>query len=236
MKKSFLLIVAVAATLFIISCGKQAEKDYSIAKELYDKKDYPVALENLDEAIEKNPKFSEAYFLRAKIKALIGDRSGALRDLDSTIKYNPKNYSALYQRGKAKAFEKNFDGAIRDYNKTLKVNPKLPDVLFDRGFAKYTQGDYFGAIDDYTRSLGLNPTAVAYCNRAIANDELGENIAALKDYNKAILINPKFAEAYFNRGSLKFEQSDVKGACEDWLKAADLGIEDARDLVKKHQQ
>ncbi len=236
MKKSLLLIFAITATLLVISCGKQAENDYNIAKELYYKKDYSVALQQLNKVLEQDPKFSEAYFLRAKIRSLTGDKAGAMMDLDSTIKLNPKNYTALYQRGKAKASEKNFDGAIRDYNKSLKLNPKLPEVLFDRGFAKYIQGNIFGAIDDYTRSLGMNPTAAAYCNRAIANDDLGEDLAAMKDYTKAIALNPNFAEAYFNRGSLKFEQNDIKGACEDWLKAAGLGLEGAADLAKKYSK
>ncbi|MEI6088815.1 MAG: tetratricopeptide repeat protein [bacterium] len=236
MKKSVLLLLAVSAILFVVSCGTTPEEYYKTAQSQYDEKNYIEALTNLNKAIEKDVKFSDAYFLRTKVKAKTGDLTGAMKDLDLAIKYNPKNYSALYQRGLAKAQERNYEAAIRDYDKTLKLNPKLPDALFSRGFARYSLGDYYGAIDDYTRSLDMNQSAAVFCNRAIANDDLGENIAAMRDYSKAILINPKFAEAYFNRGSLKFEENDVQGACQDWQIAADLGLEPAKEMLAKYKK
>ncbi len=44
---------------------------------------------------------------------------------------------------------------------------------------------------------------MAYCNRAIAKSDLGLHKEAIKDYDKAIYLNPYFAIAYYNRGVKK---------------------------------
>jgi tetratricopeptide (TPR) repeat protein len=236
MKKGILLLFAVSAILFLASCGKKPEELYKTAQNLFDQKNYLESLDNLNKAILKNPKYGEAYFLRAKVKAITGDFKGGLQDLDSTVKYNPNSYVALYMRGLARAKQKDYDGAISDYNRTLKINPNLPDVLFNRGFAKYSEGDLYGAIDDYTRSLGIHQSASAYCNRGIVNDDIGENMAAMKDYSKAILIAPRFAQAYFNRANLKYELKDLEGAKLDWQVAANLGLKPAQEMLKKYSK
>ena len=57
---------------------------------------------------------------------------------------------------------------------------------------------------------------------------------AINDLNKAIDIDPEYKVAYYNRGVTKYELKDLKGACEDWKKAAELGDEDAAELLKEH--
>ena len=46
----------------------------------------------------------------------------------------------------------------------------------------------------------------------------------MNDCNTAIGLNPDYAEAYLNRGIVKEVMKDFKGACEDFTKAASLGI------------
>ncbi len=49
--------------------------------------------------------------------------------------------------------------------------------------------------------------------------ELGDYRSAIEDYNKAIKIIPKFAEAYYGRGLAKGKLGDYRGAIEDYNKA-----------------
>ena len=44
-------------------------------------------------------------------------------------------------------------------------------------------------------------------------------------------IDPNYSSAYLNRGVAKENLGDMKGACADWRKAAELGDEEAKKLV-----
>lgn len=67
-------------------------------------------------------------------------------------------------------------------------------------------------------------------------DVLGQSkdyIGAIKHYTKAIELNPKYAEAYLERGLLRYGvQDDQEGALEDLNKAAELGDSRAYNNIK----
>ena len=62
--------------------------------------------------------------------------------------------------------------------------------------------------------------------------EFKDYYGAISDYTKAIEIDPKYADVYRNRGISKELIEDMKGACADWRKASDLGVEDAANWVR----
>jgi hypothetical protein len=53
-----------------------------------------------------------------------------------------------------------------------------------------------------------------------------------RDYDLALLINPKYANALLNRGITKQQMRDDPGACEDWAEAAGLGAALAEQYLK----
>jgi len=76
--------------------------------------------------------------------------------------------------------------------------------------------------------------AVAYNNRGSARDDLGRTKAALADYNQAILTDPSYAEAYYNR-SYAFEKMKLwPRALADAIRAAELQPNDETYLQREH--
>jgi tetratricopeptide (TPR) repeat protein len=59
------------------------------------------------------------------------------------------------------------------------------------------------------------------------DDDSSLNVA-MESYTEAIKINPKFKEAYFNRGLVKHDLRDYSGAMADFNKAIELGFEDVK--------
>ena len=59
----------------------------------------------------------------------------------------------------------------------------------------------------------------AYCGRGTAKGNKGDYDGAIADFDRAIAINPNYAEAYYNRGLVKAEQGDYDGAIADYDRA-----------------
>jgi tetratricopeptide (TPR) repeat protein len=185
------------------------------------------AVAQFNRAVELNPRYVIAYFMRAIAKDQLNDQQGALADYNKAISLNPKYAEAYYNRGLLKEDKLNDpQGALADYNKAIALNPKDSAAYYNRAILKKDQlNDPQGALADYNKAIALNPKlALAYVNRGnLKKDQLNDPQGALADYNKAIALNPKLALAYNNRGNLKKDQlNDSQGALADYNKAIAL--------------
>ena len=85
------------------------------------------------------------------------------------------------------------------------------------------------AIQDYDMAIQLDPNdAMAYANRGIAYDELGEDQLAIHDFDKAIQLNPNYTKAYFERGSAYNKQGEWELAIQDFGDVIRLAPNDVR--------
>ncbi len=65
-------------------------------------------------------------------------------------------------------------------------------------------------------------TAEDYMKQATVRAEEGDYVGAVQSYNQAILLDPGYARAYGNRGLVKANLGDKRGAIADCQKAAQL--------------
>ena len=188
---------------------------------------YNGAISDFTKAIEINPQDADAYYNRGKAKHKLEDYDGAISDFTKAIEINPQHADAYYNRGNAKHKLEDYDGAISDYTKAIEINPQDADAYNNRGWIKEKLKVYNGAISDFTKAIEINPQdADAYYNRGKAKHKLEDYDGAISDYTKGIEINPSFAVAYSARGITKgIGFKDIKGACDDFKKAASLGYQ-----------
>lgn len=103
-----------------------------------------------------------------------------------------------------------FDATFDAYGGSVPQSPNYPDLdsskaeyYFDKGLECYEKGDLSGSIFNWTLSITIDPqNPNAYYSRAIVKSELYTWKSAMKDYDKAIEIAPKFASAILNRGAM----------------------------------
>jgi tetratricopeptide (TPR) repeat protein len=180
-----------------------------------------LAIQEFGKAIQINPKYQYAYYVRAYAYQQVQDFQKSLVDYNQAILLNPKISTAYYNRANLKKDNLNdIEGALADYNQAILLNPKFSDVYVNRANLKAGKlNDIEGALADYNQAILLNPKdSDVYVNRAnLKADKLNDFQGALTDYNQAILLNPKDSTAYNNRANLKANKlNDIEGALADY--------------------
>jgi tetratricopeptide (TPR) repeat protein len=88
--------------------------------------------------------------------------------------------------------------------------------------------DQFNAmIDDLVSYIENGSIALEYSNKGIAKAKAGDYKGAIKDFTRAIEINPDYAGAYNDRGIAKRLSGDYAGAIEDCTKAIEINPDHA---------
>ena len=107
-----------------------------------------------------------------------------------------------------------FKGAISDLTKAIEADPKYSSAYVLRGLAKFNTGDYQGAISDYTDAMKADPRYTGQTRLRIQS-YTGDVV----NIERAVQVDSRFLEAYFNRGLAKAAIEDFRGAIEDFTSA-----------------
>lgn len=111
---------------------------------------------------------------------------------------------------------RNFQGAIINFNQAITLRPDFERAYYNRGATKFEMKDYNGAIADFDKALTIVQGADSYFSRGQAKYALGNKVGAAEDYTKTVEIKSDYAQAFYYRGGIKFENKDYKAAIEDF--------------------
>ncbi|MDW8020719.1 MAG: tetratricopeptide repeat protein [Chloroherpetonaceae bacterium] len=144
---------------------------------------YAEARQNLDAAIEQDPKNAELFYYRGLCKAKLKDDTGAIDDFTKSIrlKASPLTY---YERGLAKARFRRYNEAIYDFDNAIELDRKFAFAYYARARAKLAQGQQSEAVLDLTRAQLLGCEPAAYLLSQII--EKSETLDSLRIY-----VNPE---------------------------------------------
>ena len=100
---------------------------------------------------------------------------------------NPKNFAALLAAGKAALMLGDAQSAAGFFGRAEEVNPNSPLAKAGMGAALVATGDPRGALTHFARAQQLGASAVSFgCDRGLAYDLLGQQVAAQTDYRAAM--------------------------------------------------
>ncbi|KAJ3324940.1 cytochrome c oxidase subunit 1 [Boothiomyces sp. JEL0866] len=151
--------------------------------------------QDLNYAIELDPKFFDAYLTRAAYYESKGQYQKAIVDCDEALKIEPTSIRAHILRGDSKCKLNQYAIAIMDYTKAATIDKTSYFAFFNRAMAFESSGDLQNAIKDYSIVLLLNEKNLnAFRQRAILYWKLGDNENALYDFVEAVKISPSEAK------------------------------------------
>ena len=182
---------------------------------------YQKGMNNLTEIINRNPDNAESYYYRGIAGNIFGELEDQQRSPDTSQK--------LYHR------------AIHDFTHAIELKLRRLRVHNLRGQTKHllakleTKQDktetaqilYQEIISDSDNALRLKEKCAA-CRSAIhftsgaAQAALENYDASIEDYNNALELNPKYIQAYINRGKAKQALGQHEAAEADFSIAKDL--------------
>ncbi len=96
-----------------------------------------------------------------------------------------------------------------------------------RGEARAKAGDETQALTDFEAAVRLGGAWRAVHNRGVSYAAAGRMKEALADFERTIELNPRYPNAYYNRGELRYREEDYPGAIDDYTQALALGPPDA---------
>lgn len=100
--------------------------------------------------------------------------------------------------------------------------------FLDNGIYDIQDGKFDSAIENINKSIELKRDwEISYFYRAVARQAMEKYDDAMLDYTKALQINPKMTDAYYNRAKITLsrkdiENPDIAGAVKDLEKALEL--------------
>jgi tetratricopeptide (TPR) repeat protein len=116
---------------------------------------------------------------------------------------------------------------ISDFSNAIRLKPDYKEAYFYRASAYRNYKDYNNALLDINYAISLDSLNVDYYDlQGLIFIDLSEHTKAFNSFNKAIKINPEYAQAYYHRGIMKnMLESNIpaKSGCSDIKKAKSLG-------------
>ncbi len=127
---------------------------------------------------------------------LVGGIEACNEALDTKMSASDRA-STLVNRAMMRSMSRDFAGALADYTAALQIGERVADIYTNRSAVYLSLARYDDAKADATKALGLHASRpeIAYFNRAVADEKLGDIRGAYEDYKAALAANPDFKTA-----------------------------------------
>ncbi|MDZ7961221.1 MAG: tetratricopeptide repeat protein [Aulosira sp. DedQUE10] len=189
---------------------------------------YLEAIADLNQAIQLQSNFGEAYSDRCLAYLQLQEYHQAIVDCTQAINLSPENAEAYLNRGLANYRQQDYLSAIADYQRAIALKPYEFRAYYNLALAHAATNKYLEAIVDYNLALSqISPSANLlladiYNDRGLARLQLQDFEAAMADFSKAIQLDANDYRAYFNRGCACGRKGDNFGALRDFSKVIRL--------------
>ncbi|BBM87715.1 tetratricopeptide repeat protein [Candidatus Uabimicrobium amorphum] len=225
------------AELSILVDAKDPKGYYYRGISLGKKYKHQQAVKSFSYAIERNPKYWEAFYNRGATYLALGNSAKAAEDFQRVLKIK-KHAPTYYELGKIYNQQKKTKKAYEFFSKAIKEDPTLAGAYYERGKIHDKRNNFIEASEDYKKAMTLDRALApkvsalydksnsyisqqAYIYLEMGQDyqQYGELQEAMNFYKKSLILNPKLYLAFLYQGQILHIQKKYKKAIESYKKA-----------------
>jgi tetratricopeptide (TPR) repeat protein len=181
--------------------------------------EYEQALDSFTRAIELDPAYADAYYIRGALSSFLADYDVAVADFTHVIELAPNFPDVYFDRGQAYYYQSDLTQAQADFDQYI----ELAGVN-----AAQERLDFIAQIErDQALVAGPAPTtAQGFYDRASAYNRLRDFDAAIADLTQALELDPDYTDAYVNRAGIHQLQENYQQAIADYTQALEQTPDD----------
>jgi len=197
-----------------------------------------VRLNRLDEALEQlisithaEPENVAMLLQAAHVAYMLEDYDQMKSLCEQALAVDGENAMANYMTAQAALGQNDLINGIARLTRAISLNEQLADARLLRAKTLLKMGDVKGAEEDTNWLLEhTNDEEDVLLMAARVAHAKGQDDEAIDIYNKVIDLNPFQMDAYRERGQIKFERGDKRGAQEDMQKLLELNPNELADV------
>jgi tetratricopeptide (TPR) repeat protein/S1-C subfamily serine protease len=161
---------------------------------------FPEAEQAFDRAIQLNLAFVHlAWYGKGVALGEQGKVQEAISALETSLSKYPTYTPAFLSLSIGFRSLKQYEKALATLNKAIQFAPKNASFYSEKARVLIYLKRYQDALSASSQAIELSPRAAFYNNRGATYASLKNYPKAIADYDRAIAINPEFAEAYIGR-------------------------------------
>jgi arabinofuranosyltransferase len=218
---------------YIAANANFAEPYYRRGRDAIDRKANAQAIDDLREAVRRDPEHIDALTLLGKLLTDEGEIDPAIAIWNRVLRIDPRNAAAYVYLGDIALRTGEVERAIGFLEQAIKLDPGLAIAYNNLGVAYSFLGDYPRALTWLRRALGFRP------NSADNLEDIGRVYLEMKEYGKAVAtlekalrIDPKRESAMVPVASAYENQGNAAKAIAMLRRAVEIEPQDAEALFE----
>jgi tetratricopeptide (TPR) repeat protein len=186
-----------------------------------------AGLEELDKAVQIDPKQARALLVRGQCHEALRDWEKAASDYSQTLGLTTERdalATAYQHRCLCYRVQGKLDAALKDINQALHIYPEAPVFLCNRGQVYHAQGQLERALFDLSEAIQVlpQPDPYYYYRRGLVHFDMRNYERALDDYAEALHIDAAYVPAQVESARAWWALGEVQQAVTDCNKAIQL--------------
>jgi len=172
------------------------------------------------------------YFVKGQTSVSLKDYAAAMPDLRMATIICPDSGNFFGNMGMAYDGMGKPDSAVDAFARAIKVDSNSFYAYYYRGIVYEEKQKHQEAFQDFSKAIKINPrSADAYIHRAEVCENMEKEGSSIYDYEQVLRLKPDYGEAWYKIALYHKKQKQTSKACDEFGKAASLGVDDAQSYV-----